>query len=83
MRGIKVDKVEKTRAYKACVEEAERIADEMVGNFYAERYGEEHRNNRGLGTCHLFWGFKKQVLKEKFNIDWKTPSEINPHIKFD
>lgn len=31
---------------------------------------------------HVFWGCKKNILKEKYNIDWRTPVELNPHIKF-
>lgn len=38
---------------------------------------------RGLGFCHGYWKRKKQLLKEIYNIDWKSPAELNPHIKFD
>ncbi len=29
-----------------------------------------------------YWEQKKKVLKEDFDIDWKTPAEMNPHIRF-
>lgn len=38
---------------------------------------------QGPGYCHLFWQTKKRILKEKFNIDWLTPAEKNPDIRFD
>ena len=36
-----------------------------------------------MGNCHVYWGAKKKILKEKYNIDWLTPSECNPYIIFD
>ena len=38
---------------------------------------------RGLGFCHLYWGVKKSILKEKYGIDWQSPAERNPMILFD
>lgn len=38
---------------------------------------------KGRGYVHIFWGTKKRILKQKYNIDWRTPSELNPHIIFD
>ena len=37
----------------------------------------------GKGYCHILWGCKKQILKERFNIDWRSPQEMNPHCRFD
>ncbi len=28
--------------------------------------------------CHLFWNEKKRILKDKYNVDWKTLAEMNP-----
>jgi hypothetical protein len=28
--------------------------------------------------CHAFWNEKKRILREKYNIEWKTLSEMNP-----
>ena len=38
---------------------------------------------QGRGFCHIYWRRKQQLLKELYNIDWKTPAELNPHISFD
>lgn len=36
-----------------------------------------------FGSCHMIWSKKKKILKERYGIDWKTPSEMNPWITFD
>lgn len=38
---------------------------------------------RRMGFCHLFWRTKKQVLKEEYDIEWRTPAEMNPSVLFD
>lgn len=36
-----------------------------------------------MGTCHYIWHYEKTIFKEEYNIDWKSPAELNPHILFD
>ena len=36
-----------------------------------------------MGSCHSFWAHEKQILKERYNIDWKTPAEEHPYIQYD
>jgi hypothetical protein len=36
-----------------------------------------------LGYCHLLWAVQQRILKERFDIDWKTPAEMNPDVCFD
>lgn len=36
-----------------------------------------------IGSCHRRWKIEKSILKERYNIDWLTPAEINPHISYD
>lgn len=38
---------------------------------------------RGMGFIHTFWATKKQILKEKYGIDWRSPAELNPEWFFD
>ena len=41
-------------------------------------------NLRGhMGFCHSYWPVRKRILKEKYNISWRTPAENNPGIIFD
>lgn len=44
---------------------------------------EELGGKRGMGTCHIIWARKKQLLKEMYNLDWKSPAELNPTARFD
>lgn len=36
-----------------------------------------------LGYCHKYWQIKKQILKELFGLDWKSPAERNPWNNYD
>lgn len=38
---------------------------------------------RSLGWCHMYWGIKKEILKNDYNIEWKSPAELNPNIMYD
>lgn len=35
-----------------------------------------------LGQGFQIWAIQKEILREK-GVDWKTPAELNPRIKFD
>ena len=37
----------------------------------------------GIGSVHNRWNLKKEYLKNKHGIDWKTPAEMNPGTMFD
>lgn len=36
-----------------------------------------------LGCCHTIWALQKRILKEKYDITWYTPAELNPDDRFD
>ena len=36
-----------------------------------------------LGMCHFIWSHAKRIFKDEYKIDWKTPTEMNPGVKFD
>lgn len=36
-----------------------------------------------MGYCVDFWILKKKKLKERYNIDWKTPMEKHPGTRYD
>lgn len=44
---------------------------------------ENNKKVYALGSCHTEWAIQKRILKEKYNIDWKSPQDKNPHITFD
>ena len=66
------DPVEDTEEYKRIAPTVEALIKEELGE-----------QRRMLGYCHIYWAAKKRILKEKFGIDWKSPSELNPYIIFD
>ena len=47
------------------------------------RIEEEDKTPRFLGYCHLFWMKKKRILKEEYDIEWRSPAEMNPNAMFD
>ena len=36
-----------------------------------------------LGSCHRLWNLQKTILKEKYDITWYSPDELNPEIIYD
>ena len=36
-----------------------------------------------FGMCHMIWGLKKEILKEKYGMTWYTPAEVNPYTCYD
>lgn len=71
MDDIIIDPVEQTPEYLAI----ERVLEMRI----KAKIGE----GGYLGYCFLYWDCKKRILKEEFGIDWKSPEELNPHVRFD
>jgi hypothetical protein len=38
---------------------------------------------RGLGFCNTHWRIRKQILRDNYNIDWLSPRDMNPSVRFD
>ncbi|MGE5473963.1 MAG: hypothetical protein ACM3UU_07050 [Ignavibacteriales bacterium] len=49
----------------------------------AENILEEEGISVERGYCHKYWTLKKKILKEKYNLDWKSPKEMNPLMRYD
>ena len=71
---IKYDPIEDTEKYKKIKDELEEKIKIRI---------EKEGINKGLGYCHIYWEFKKMILKEEYNMDWNSPTEMNPGIIFD
>lgn len=70
MREIKHDPVEETEEYKSVVDSVNKEAELLVSKDI--RYGR-----------YMFVELEKQrILKERYNIDWKTTDEMNPNWDF-
>lgn len=65
------DPVERTEKWEACIEEVERVCAERLKDY-----------PKGFGFCHEYWRVKEDVLR-KCGIEWKSPSEMNPGIRYD
>ena len=67
---------EQWEQYCEIEDEVDKRATEMARKDLGDVYG-------SMGTCHYFWDCKKKILKEEYNIDWKSPAELHPNIHFD
>jgi hypothetical protein len=36
-----------------------------------------------MGSCHAFWSELRDILKEEYDIEWRSPSELNPNTMYD
>lgn len=69
-RNHKYHPVEDTSEYRA-------IKDELEAKILERMGGEMTR-----GNAYMYDGLKKEILKKDYGIDWKSPRELNPRIKF-
>lgn len=77
--GLRVDPVERTKKLRiAMAEIKEEVEKKVCEVFSVEKY-----EDCGMGACHAFWDFQKEILKKRHQIAWKNPSEMNPRIIFD
>lgn len=44
---------------------------------------ENGKKDYALGSVNIKWDIQKKILKDKYNIDWKSPKDKNPNINFD
>lgn len=66
------DFVEETTAYKDAIPIIEEIIKENLGELYDQ-----------FGSCHVIWQQTKQLLLEKYGIEWFSPTELNRGVCFD
>jgi hypothetical protein len=65
------DPINDDPVYAWAIKEAGQLAREEMGEPYK------------MGDCHVFWRRKKEILREKFDITWYSPRDMNPRVKFD
>ncbi len=68
---LKYDPVEDTPEFQAIKDELEKKIVAKIGE------------NRGMGYCHLYWATKREILKQDYGIEWKSPAVLNPRVHFD
>ena len=69
--SILYDPIRDDPAYAWAIEEAGRRAMKEVDPSFQ------------MGSCHLFWRLKKEILKEEHGITWYSPREMNPGVIYD
>ncbi|MBR3283607.1 MAG: ATP-binding protein [Ruminococcus sp.] len=73
------DPVEDTDEYRSVVEEADIAAQaELESTSHARRDSED---GIYFSWCYAFWEIIKRILKEKYNIDWRTPAELSSAVR--
>ncbi len=70
MREIKHDPIEDTEEYQAVVDKINEMAESLVDS------------NIRYGRYHFVEEEKQRLLKELYDIDWKTSAEMNPEWDF-
>lgn len=69
---ILTDPVESSEDFLRVRFDVEKATDEILAE----------KREGGIPFCLLYWETKKNVLKENFGIDWKSPADMNPNIRF-
>lgn len=70
-KNIKTDPIELTDKYLKIELELERLIRKEIGE------------GGYMGFCHKYWWTKKNLLKDKYGIEWKSPVDMNPDVDFD
>ncbi|GMU63354.1 MAG: hypothetical protein AMXMBFR34_51170 [Myxococcaceae bacterium] len=66
-----VDPIEGTRAFREAMQAISSELSEGVQNF------------RGRGACHAKWHLKKTLLRERCDVVWRSPQDMDPHTLYD
>lgn len=40
----------------------------------------DHPMNGSMGFCYVIWDTQKQILKDKYGIDWESPMDRKPML---
>lgn len=69
---LRTDPVEYTWKWETIYYEVEDELDRRLANV-----------PRQMGFCFQYWAMKRELLMEKYGIDWHSPSQMNPRVMFD
>ncbi|MDE6300816.1 MAG: hypothetical protein K2M19_03790 [Muribaculaceae bacterium] len=69
---LRRDPVEYTRAWEDIYYDVE---DELTTRF--------QNAPRQRGLCHHIWSVKRELLKDQYGIDWRSPAQMNSRVRFD
>ena len=70
-RHLLFDPVERTKEWEDIIYEVEKAVDRRLKGV-----------PRGMGFCYEYWSVKRAELAKR-GIEWKSPSQMNPKVRFD
>ena len=70
--GLKHDPIEWTARWEEIIDEADRKVYDNLAD-----------TPRGMGFCHAFWHERATVLRKDYQLEWRSPSVMNPRVMFD
>lgn len=70
-RSLKYDPVQNTPEWEEIIYEVEKELDEKFSG--VDRY---------MGFCHEYWSAKRAALAKR-GIEWRSPQQMNPRVRFD
>ncbi|MGD8567897.1 MAG: hypothetical protein PVJ39_07405 [Gammaproteobacteria bacterium] len=82
-----IDPIELDPKYQEVIKEIDREVESHVMKEKDKRIKRQKEAGMEImgfrGMCHFEWKIKKELLKEKHSITWKSPGEMNPNVVFD
>lgn len=84
--GIKYDRIEHSIKYLLIRKRLEKEVEAKLEEFFEYLRSKGHhikRHRCRYGFCFTYWFIKRRILKEKYNIEWHSPGELNSHVRFD
>ena len=69
---LKSDPVEWSARWEEIIDEADKKVYELLADC-----------PRGMGFCHAFWHTRTEVLLNDYDLEWCSPSAMNPRVMFD
>lgn len=69
---LRKDPIEYTRFWEEIIYDVEEKLDRRFAN-----------HPRGMGFCFKYWNAKRELLKDEYDIEWRSPSQMNPRVMFD
>jgi hypothetical protein len=66
------DPIEWTARWEEIIDEADKKVYQQLSD-----------SPRGMGFCHAFWYTRTEVLRNDYNLEWRSPSIMNPRVMFD
>lgn len=70
-RFLKFDPVERSERWEEIIEAVERECAETTADVPP-----------AMGYCFAYWSAKREILRT-YGIEWRSPHEMNPRVKFD